>query len=106
MEKSSRARPRKFHSAHGVPQDFQERQNERTGPMKKLIGVFGVIVAVLGGTGSSAHAAAWCLFYDPSTYNCGFHSYQQCLESMRGSGGYFRPNPFEGGGQSRRRRDY
>jgi Protein of unknown function (DUF3551) len=72
---------------------------------KKLLGVFAFIVLV-GGTGSSAHAAPWCLFYDQSTYNCGFHSYQQCLESMRGAGGYCRPNPFEGGGQYRRRRDY
>ncbi len=73
--------------------------------MKKLIGVFGFILLV-GGTGSSARAAPWCLFYDQSTYNCGFYSYQQCLASRSGAGGYCRPNPFEGAGQYRRRRDY
>ncbi len=38
---------------------------------------------------------AWCVFYDPSTYNCGFTTYQQCMETARGSGGICRPNSFE-----------
>ena len=50
----------------------------------------------MAGTGTSAQAAPWCAFYDPSTYNCGFHSFEQCLATVRGAGGWCRPNFFEG----------
>jgi len=63
--------------------------------MSKLIGGFALLFLVAG-TGSGANAGSWCAFYDASTYNCGFNSYQQCLETVRGAGGYCRPNPFEG----------
>ena len=68
--------------------------------MKKLIAAFGLLFLV-GGTGTGAQAAAWCAYYDQSTYNCGFHTYQQCLDTIRGTGGWCRPNSYEGG--SRRR---
>ena len=63
--------------------------------MSKVIGGFALLFLVAG-TGSGANAGSWCAFYDASTYNCGFNSYQQCLETVRGAGGYCRPNPFEG----------
>jgi Protein of unknown function (DUF3551) len=69
--------------------------------MTKLIGGL-TLLFLVGGTGTAANAAPWCAFYDASTYNCGFHTYQQCLETVRGAGGYCRPNPF--GDQDRRRR--
>jgi hypothetical protein len=51
--------------------------------MNKLIG--GVALLLLIGAGSSAHAdGPWCAFYDVSTYNCGFYSYEQCYENIRG----------------------
>jgi len=40
---------------------------------KLLAGV--VFLFVIGGAGTVAHAAPWCAFYGPSTYNCGFHTY-------------------------------
>ncbi len=50
---------------------------------------------------------AWCVFYDSSTYNCGFTSYEQCMQTARGNGGFCRPNPFaEPRGQQRRSRPY
>ena len=53
---------------------------------------------LIGGLGGSAKAdGRWCAFYDHSTYNCGFHSYQQCLDTIRGVGGSCRPNPFQRG---------
>lgn len=46
----------------------------------------------------------WCVFYDSSTYNCGFTSYQQCMATAQGGQGFCRPNPFEDTrGQQRRR---
>jgi hypothetical protein len=62
--------------------------------MNKLIGGFALLF-LIGGTGTGAHAGPWCAFYDASTYNCGFQTYQQCLETVRGAGGYCRPNPFQ-----------
>jgi len=42
-----------------------------------------------GGAGSGA----WCLFYDPYTYDCGFATLQQCLATSSGAGGACQPNP-------------
>jgi hypothetical protein len=50
----------------------------------------------------------WCIFYDSSTYNCGFTSYQQCMATAQGGQGFCRPNPFvapSGQQQRRSRRD-
>ena len=63
--------------------------------MNKLIGGIALLFLV-GGAGSSAHAdGPWCAFYDASTYNCGFYSFEQCYETVRGAGGSCRPNFFK-----------
>jgi Protein of unknown function (DUF3551) len=62
--------------------------------MSRLIGGLALLLMV-GGSGTSAHAGSWCVFYDFSTYNCGFHSYQQCYATAFGNGGWCRPNYFE-----------
>ena len=77
--------------------------------MQKLLGLSCALVTATIGT--TAQAAPWCAYYDPSTYNCGFHSYQQCLETIRGIGGYCGPNHFESypaprGPDGRRLRQY
>jgi hypothetical protein len=57
------------------------------------------LLLLLGGSGSSAHAqGSWCAFYDVSTFNCGFHSYEQCYQNIFGVGGSCRPNFFQGYG--------
>jgi hypothetical protein len=74
--------------------------------VNKLIGSI-VLLSLVGGTGSSARAdGPWCAWYDASTYNCGFYSFEQCMETVRGAGGWCRPNFFEGysGGQPTKRR--
>jgi hypothetical protein len=63
--------------------------------MNKLIVGAALLLSVVG-TGTSAQAAPWCAFYGPSTYNCGFHTFEQCLATVRGAGGWCRPNFFEG----------
>ena len=63
--------------------------------MNKLIGAIALLFLV-GGGGSSAHAdGPWCALYDASTYNCGFYSFEQCYENVRGAGGSCRPNFFQ-----------
>ena len=63
--------------------------------MNKLIGGIALVFLVVGG-GPSAHAdGPWCAFYDVSTYNCGFYSFEQCYETVRGAGGSCRPNFFK-----------
>ena len=70
--------------------------------MNKLIGGIALLLLV-GATGSSARAdGSWCVFYDASTYNCGFNSFEQCRETARGdSGAWCRPNPFKDYGGAR-----
>ena len=62
--------------------------------MNKLAGAAALLFLV-GGTGSGAQAAPWCAFYDASTYNCGFQTYQQCQATVFGAGGWCRPNFLE-----------
>jgi hypothetical protein len=69
--------------------------------MNKLIGGIALLFLVVGG-GPSAHAdGPWCAFYDASTYNCGFYSFEQCYENVRGAGGWCRPNFFQNFGDGR-----
>jgi hypothetical protein len=68
--------------------------------MNKLIGGMAALLLLAAGD-SPAHAGSWCVFYDASTYNCGFHSWQQCYETARGGGGGFcRENFFKNDGAS------
>ena len=56
------------------------------------------VLALTAFTGVSSPAEAksypWCVFYDSSTYNCGFNSYAQCMATAQGGQGFCRPNPF------------
>jgi hypothetical protein len=71
--------------------------------MKTLAGI-GLLWLALGVMSGTANAAAWCAVYDVSTRNCGFHTYQQCLATIQGIGGYCVPNSYEDRGQRRRYR--
>ena len=74
--------------------------------MTKLIASLALLF-LIGGSATDARAAgSWCAFYDASTYNCGFHSFEQCRETVLVAGGWCRPNFFEDrpGGQRNRAR--
>jgi hypothetical protein len=73
--------------------------------MKISLGICAVCL-FLAGTAGNVHAAAWCAVYDVSTRNCGFHTYQQCLQTISGVGGYCVRNTYEDSGRSRRQRQY
>ena len=70
--------------------------------MTKFISAI-VLLFMVTATGPSAYAdGSWCVFYDTSTYNCGFSSWEQCYETARGGGGGFcRPNYFKSTGAGR-----
>lgn len=53
------------------------------------------LIALIGGTGSRAHAVEWCANYGGGT-TCGFVSQQQCLATV-GNGGYCIPQGNESG---------
>jgi hypothetical protein len=67
---------------------------------KTIVGL--ALLFLIAGPSTGAHAGAWCAFYDSSTYNCGFHSYAQCYETIFGNGGWCRQNFFEPSSQGRR----
>ena len=55
-----------------------------------------------------AQAAPWCAQYSGRAggTNCGFHSFEQCQQTVHGIGGFCSRNPFEAYGyqQSRQQR--
>jgi Protein of unknown function (DUF3551) len=45
---------------------------------------------------TSADAGAWCATNRRGCVNCGYSSSEQCWATVRGAGGFCRPNPFPG----------
>lgn len=59
-----------------------------------------IILAAIGYLATAPRSAAiWCARYTSGASNCGFHSQQQCLETVRGVGGFCTQ---EGGGDEDR----
>jgi Protein of unknown function (DUF3551) len=65
-----------------------------------------VLATVLAGLSLStgAEAAPWCAQYSVhgGATNCGFYSFQQCMQTVHGIGGFCSQNPFEAYGYSQR----
>jgi uncharacterized protein DUF3551 len=63
--------------------------------MRHLL-VFGIAIAALsiGASRAQAQNYPWCAQYDKGDdgMNCGFTSFQQCLEDVRGIGGFCEQN--------------
>jgi Protein of unknown function (DUF3551) len=50
-------------------------------------------IAVAAPTAAQAQNYPWCSnFHDGAGTNCGFSSYEQCMATARGTGGYCAPN--------------
>jgi hypothetical protein len=66
--------------------------------MRKIT-VIATIFAGLSLSVSGAEAAPWCAQYSGGgmggATNCGFYSFDQCLQTVRGIGGFCSLNPFE-----------
>ena len=60
--------------------------------MKNMFFVLSVaIVTVFVGTSAEAQNYPWCSIYSGSmggSQNCGFSTYQQCMENVSGIGGF------------------
>jgi hypothetical protein len=62
--------------------------------MKFALSLLGALI-VTAAIGTQAHAdGPWCAYYSAPFYatNCGFHTYEQCLATVSGVGGYCQPN--------------
>jgi hypothetical protein len=62
----------------------------------RLLFLLGILAAAIG-VGSPAHAQnyPWCANYGGSfgdTHNCGFVSYEQCMATLSGMGGFCERN--------------
>jgi hypothetical protein len=61
-----------------------------------LAGLAGVaLTAVLAAAPAQAVEYPWCAnFHEGAGTNCGFTSYEQCMQTVRGSGGFCGKNDF------------
>jgi hypothetical protein len=65
--------------------------------MRLLLFVLGICVAVIGvATRAEAQNYPWCAYYSGAAggggTNCGFTTFQQCMETARGLGSNWQPN--------------
>jgi hypothetical protein len=57
----------------------------------RVLAIVGAAAAVVTIGGSGAEAARWCAQSDAYAETCGFRSQSQCLATVRGVGGFCRP---------------
>jgi Protein of unknown function (DUF3551) len=56
-------------------------------------GIIFIAIVVAAPTAVQAQNYPWCSsFHDGAGTNCGFSSYEQCMATARGTGGYCAPN--------------
>src|ERR1051325_7382570 len=79
---------------------MRDREPVMTQRLFLLAGLVGAIVGaslgvILGATPAQAVEYPWCAnFHEGAGSNCGFTSYEQCLQTVRGSGGFCSENTF------------
>jgi hypothetical protein len=54
--------------------------------------VLGAIAATVLATAAEAQNYPWCALYKEGAMNCGFTTFQQCLATVSGSGGFCTQN--------------
>jgi hypothetical protein len=59
----------------------------------RILLALAILAAALATDCRHEAAAQWCAQYDPYTYTCGFVSFNQCLDTVRGVGGACRRDP-------------
>jgi len=62
----------------------------------RMIALVSMTLAGISLTSTYATAGTWCAQYRWGSENCGYSSSEQCLATVRGIGGFCRPNPFPG----------
>ena len=65
----------------------------------KILTVLAIVAAGLAidARAGVAEAAPWCAWYDAYTSDCGYFTYQQCLNTIHGVGGWCEYNFYEYG---------
>jgi hypothetical protein len=69
----------------------------------KMAALLAAALLLVGG-GRSAEAAAWCAWYDAYTHDCGYYTFEQCLATIHGVGGYCARNVYDYGRPAEPRR--
>jgi Protein of unknown function (DUF3551) len=64
--------------------------------MRTIILVLITLSGISWWSTTPADAGAWCATYRWGGVNCGYASSEQCWATVRGIGGFCRPNPFPG----------
>jgi hypothetical protein len=65
-----------------------------------LIGTVALISCAICGAAhsqdysTSQYCDPWCIEFAPGSFECSYHSLQQCNVSVRGTRGFCMPNPF------------
>lgn len=62
--------------------------------MRYFAVAFALGLALMMTEAGQARAGAWCAWYDPYTYNCGFNTFAQCQATVSGAGGYCARNVY------------
>ena len=62
--------------------------------MRFLLFVLGILAATVG-TPAEAQTYSWCAIYSGvgGGMNCGFRTFEQCMATVRGIGGFCNQNP-------------
>jgi len=59
--------------------------------MRTILLVAVTVAALSLSTGGARADGTWCAYYVLHT-NCGFYSFQQCIATLSGNGGFCQPN--------------
>ena len=60
---------------------------------QRLFLLAGLAAAAMGRASAAAETYPWCAnFHEGAGSNCGFTSYEQCMQTVRGSGGFCSEN--------------
>jgi hypothetical protein len=72
----------------------------------RTLAMIAIASAGLALSSLGAEAAPWCAQYSGRAggTNCGFYSFEQCQQTLRGIGGFCNRNPFEAYGYQRQPR--
>jgi hypothetical protein len=70
----------------------------------RTLAIIALTSAALSLSSLGAEAAPWCAQYSSRAggTNCGFYSFEQCQQTVRGIGGFCNRNPFEAYGYDSR----
>ena len=60
----------------------------------RILLALGLLFAVFALDARREAAAQWCAYYDAYTYTCGFVSFNQCLATVSGVGGFCRRDAY------------